>query len=266
MEADSKLQIKVGLFLAIGLVSIMVSITMLGANSSLLKSYAEITARFEQVQGLAEGSVVSLSGVVVGNVDRIEFNTDNSDLIVHLKVAKNFLKNIASDSKVEIRTQGALGDKYIYISPGDLKNGFLKEGNHLEVLKSADILNIIASRGNETGKIFDIISDIHLMTQTLTKDQRLEKILNSLVTSTNNLAKTSSNAERMTTELNFTKLQASMTKLDNVMTKLDRGDGTLGALINDPSLHQQLKTMLGVSDRKNSMKSLLRGSIEKNEK
>ena len=103
------------------------------------------------------------------------------------------------------------------------------------------------------------------MTQSLTKDQRLEKILSSLVIATGNLAKSSDNAQKLTTDLNFSKLQSSMVKFDNVMTKLDRGDGTLGALINDPAIHQQLKTMLGVSDRKNNMKTLLRGSIEKNE-
>jgi phospholipid/cholesterol/gamma-HCH transport system substrate-binding protein len=49
------------------------------------------------------------------------------------------------------------------------------------------------------------------------------------------------------------------------MGKLDRGEGTLGALINDPSVHNQLKAMLGGSPRKNHVKSLLRTSIEKEE-
>ena len=62
------------------------------------------------------------------------------------------------------------------------------------------------------------------------------------------------------------KLEKSVEKLDSVLTKIDKGQGTLGALINDPSLHQQLKALIGGSARKDHVKSLLRTSIEKEEK
>jgi phospholipid/cholesterol/gamma-HCH transport system substrate-binding protein len=61
------------------------------------------------------------------------------------------------------------------------------------------------------------------------------------------------------------KMKDSIARLDSILTKIDRGDGTLGALINDPSIHNQLKSYLGGSQRKNNIKSLLRTSIEKEE-
>jgi phospholipid/cholesterol/gamma-HCH transport system substrate-binding protein len=48
------------------------------------------------------------------------------------------------------------------------------------------------------------------------------------------------------------------------MTKIDSGQGTIGALINDPSLHDSLKAMVGGPDRKKNMKSLIRSTIDKN--
>jgi phospholipid/cholesterol/gamma-HCH transport system substrate-binding protein len=59
------------------------------------------------------------------------------------------------------------------------------------------------------------------------------------------------------------KLADSVTKLDRILTKIDKGEGTLGALINDPALHDQLKSLLGANRRSQSMKNLMRLSIEK---
>jgi phospholipid/cholesterol/gamma-HCH transport system substrate-binding protein len=59
------------------------------------------------------------------------------------------------------------------------------------------------------------------------------------------------------------KAETSMDKFDRVMTKIDKGEGTLGALITDSSIHDQLKTMLGGSQRKSQVKDMLRHSLEK---
>ena len=48
----------------------------------------------------------------------------------------------------------------------------------------------------------------------------------------------------------------------SVMEKIDSGKGTLGALINDPSLHQNLKSVLGGSQRNRYMKEMARESIQ----
>lgn len=57
----------------------------------------------------------------------------------------------------------------------------------------------------------------------------------------------------------------SVDKMNNILTKIDKGEGTLGALINDSTLHEQLKSLVGGSQRKNHVKSVIRSSIEKAE-
>ena len=52
-------------------------------------------------------------------------------------------------------------------------------------------------------------------------------------------------------------------KLDKILSKIDRGEGTLGALVNDPTLHESLKSALGVNQRRKTMKTIIRSSIEK---
>ncbi len=105
MEASLRNQIKVGIFVTIGVIAIMGSIFMLGANKALFSSYIHLYAEFENVQGLARGSVVSLSGVVIGNIEKIDFIAEKNSLRVDMKIEREYLDRVFSGSQTEIRTQ-----------------------------------------------------------------------------------------------------------------------------------------------------------------
>lgn len=268
MEANSKTQMKVGIFLVVGLVVIMTSIFMLGADRALFRSYIYLHAHFDQVQGLAEGSVISLSGVNVGNVERIDFQPETNSLDLVMKIDKKYAAKLTEGAQVEIRTQGALGDKFVFIIPGDAKAAPVKNGDVLEVAKATDILGIISERGKETEKVFDIINEILKMAKTINADNRFERIVSNMAVASGNLKDAASDAKKFSGELNVgtaTKLKHSLERLDSILAKLDRGDGTLGALINDSSVHEQLKSLLGASSRKQHIKSMIRTSIERAE-
>lgn len=46
--------------------------------------------------------------------------------------------------------------------------------------------------------------------------------------------------------------------LDSILAKIDRGEGTLGLLVSDPSLYNDLKTLLGGANRSAVVKTLIR--------
>jgi phospholipid/cholesterol/gamma-HCH transport system substrate-binding protein len=161
-----------------------------------------------------------------------------------------------------------LGDKYVYIIPADSKNEALKNGDYLDTAVSTDFMNIISEKGGEATKVFEIIDEVYKLSKVINKDGRSEKIFSNLADASYNLKTTSEEASKLITELrgqNPAKIHEAIEKLNSILSKIDRGDGTLGALINDPSLHDQLKTMLGGDQRKKYMKSLIRTSIEKSE-
>lgn len=268
MESNSN-QLKVGIFIAAGTLLILVSIFFLGADKAIFTSYVRVHAHFEQVQGLAIGSVVSLSGVTVGNVEDITFLSEINALDVKMKINKEYLPRVRRGSQVEIRTQGALGDKFVFIIPGDQKNEVINEGDILEVAKATDLLGIISERGNETSRVFDIINELYKITHTMNADNRFAKIMVNLETASTSLSQTGKEANKVMAQVSEhrsgEKLARSIDKLDSILTKIDRGEGTLGALINDPSIHNRLKSALGGSTRKNHVENLLRTSIKKEE-
>lgn len=274
MDSQYKLKIKVGFYLAIGILCILVSIFFLGADKALFTHHVNLHAHFDQVQGLAVGSLVSISGVTAGNVKAVNFIENENKLDVIMRVDEKYIKRIHKDSEVEIRTQGALGDKYIFIFPGDSRQPEISEDDILPVSTSSDIMGVISERGSEASRIFDIIDDLQKISKSLTAEDRLGKIMKNLDSTSASLSHASKDAENLMNSLSVsknaptteTRLSRTLERLDSILTKIDNADGTLGLLINDPTVHNQMKTYLGGSERKNHLKTLLRTSIEKEDK
>lgn len=261
-------QLKVGIFIAIGLAILIFSILLVGGNK-LFRNYVFLHAHFENVQGLNEGSMVSLTGVRVGNVEKFVFIPEENKLDVWLKIDEEYLPRITEGSVVDIRTQGALGDKFIYIIPGPTNSKPLKHGDRIQVSEGADVLSILSEKSGDVTKVFEILEEVKKFTRALNSENRADRIMQNLAESSQDFKNAAREAREMMTQFrteDSKKMTAAIDKLDRIMTKIDRGEGSLGAFINDPSLHESLKSIIGVPDKKNSIKSLIRSSIEKSEK
>ncbi len=266
MENSKNKTFRVGIFLAIGVFVIMLSIVLLGGDKAFFRTNVLMYATLDQVQGLDRGSTVSLSGIVIGNVKQIKFSSEKKNLVVEMKIQEDFLPMLTQGSRADVRTQGALGDKYIYITPGEITAPPLKAGDTIETSKSADFMGIISEKGGEAVKIFDIINEVYKLTKIINADGRSERLITNFVEASQNMKSISEDAKKLMSEMrgqNSGKLKESLEHLNSVLTKIDRGDGSLGALINDPTLHERLKAMLGADTHKQSIQSLIRTSIQK---
>jgi len=252
-------QAKVGAFLVFGLAVLLSSVFMLGSNKSFFQDVVEIRSYFDSVQGLNVGAVISLSGLKVGNVDRIIFDETKNLVEVVSRVDTEFKSKIKKDSRIEIRTQGALGDKFLYITPGTTAAEPIKNGDELQADYGNDIMSILNKRGSESEKIFDAINDFQKLMHSLTANNKIPALITKLDTAAGHLSEVSSNLNATLKKGTFDR---SMTKLEKVMDKIDRGDGTLGALINDRTIHERIKNILGAGQKNQQVKQILRSSIE----
>ncbi len=260
-----KNQIRVGVFVSVALTIVLASLFLIGGDQ-LMEKYVTLHAHFEHVQGLNEGSLVSLQGIRIGTIKKFIFVPEKNQVDVLMKVNEQYLPRVTQGSVVEVRTAGALGDKFIFIQPGEPGAPAVRNGDVLDVAPSTDIMGMIAEKGAEANKVFDIINEVHKLTKSLNSENRAEKIMKNFTETSQNLKESSKDTKDLISEIknqNTKKLSSAIDKLDKILTKIDRGDGSLGALINDPSLHESLKSLVGGSDRKKNMKSLIRSSIEK---
>ena len=115
----SRLELKVGIFVFVGLVILMVFVLLIGNFNSLLLS-RPIDLMFSFTNGVKVGAPVRFSGVDVGEVRDLhfDFNQPPDKPNIHMVAwIRNDIK-IPRDSTVWINTLGLLGEKYIEIMPG----------------------------------------------------------------------------------------------------------------------------------------------------
>jgi phospholipid/cholesterol/gamma-HCH transport system substrate-binding protein len=254
MSDNNAQLIKSGLFLIIGTIVILATILLLGGDKKFFSKQALLHVEFPQVQGLNMGAVVSLAGLPIGNVSKLTYNPSTGMIDVEMKIRQKAFKDLTEGTQADIRTQGALGDKYIYIIPGPSNSPQLKNNSHIQDIKSPDIMAILSEKGGEATKVFDIINQLHALTKSINEGDRVNRILTNLDEGSHSLNKIAKKSEQ------------SFEKFDRVITKIDQGEGTLGALIADPSIHDQIKTLLGGSNRKSHVKSLMRRSVNSEKK
>lgn len=251
-------QLKVGAFLAMGLIVLVVSVFMLGSNKSIFQDSYHISTYFDSVQGLNNGAVVSLAGVKIGNVDSIEYDNDKNLVRVVFLMDSGYATKIKTDSIVEIRTQGALGDKFLYITPGTAGEP-IKDQAEIKAEYGNDLLSVLSKRGNESEKLFDTINNLDAIVKGLAEQNKLPSLINKLDQAAGNLNESSVKVKQA---FAGNRLEKSMEKMDNILEKIDNGQGTLGALINDRSLHDRLKSIFGAGQKQQQVKSIIKSSVD----
>lgn len=266
MEISKSTEVKVGLLIGIGLALFMITTILLGGGKKVFTPVYSLNVRFESVAGIAPGSVVQLLGITVGNVKRISFVPESPMLEVELEIEKDYQHRITEGSIAGVRTQGALGDKFIFITPGPDTAPIVAEGALLRTEEGGDLFTALSKRGDDVQRLFDAVTEMHRLLANLNADGRSAQLMPNLVKSTDQLHRVLSNLNHLINDVRGTgeenRLRSSLTHLDSVMRKIDRGQGTLGALINDPEIHERIKSALGSSDRGSIMKTQIRETIK----
>jgi phospholipid/cholesterol/gamma-HCH transport system substrate-binding protein len=122
----SKVELKVGIFVAAGLAVLMIFVFLIGDFKNQLSAY-KVNFQFNFINGVRTGAPVRFAGVDVGEVQKIillpspEQHTTKIEIV---GIVRNDIK-IPVDSQVWVNTLGILGEKYIDIMPGKNYSEFI---------------------------------------------------------------------------------------------------------------------------------------------
>lgn len=148
-----RLETIVGLFVVLGVASFAFMAIKIGGIAESGTDTYNLNARFLSSSGLKNGDDVEVAGVVVGKVNRINFDPEEYESIVELTLSKNVI--IQEDAIASVRSSGLLGGKMISITPGG-SDILLTEGETmLETESSVSLEELISkyifeSSGNQT--------------------------------------------------------------------------------------------------------------------
>jgi phospholipid/cholesterol/gamma-HCH transport system substrate-binding protein len=87
-------------------------------NTSQLRSVKgyELTANFEHIDGIRDGSDVRISGIKIGSV--VTATLDPKTFLATLRLSVEPSVKLPDDTVAEIVSSGLLGDKYLSLVPG----------------------------------------------------------------------------------------------------------------------------------------------------
>jgi phospholipid/cholesterol/gamma-HCH transport system substrate-binding protein len=98
----------------------------------------EVIAKFDNIGDLKVGAPVSMSGVEVGRVAKIDFDSNDYKAVVLLRLNARYNK-IPTDSDASIYTQGLLGGKFIGLTAGGADT-YIKDKGQIDFTQSAFVL------------------------------------------------------------------------------------------------------------------------------
>lgn len=105
-----------------------------GSSVDVAKNNYNLLAKFDNIEGIAPGSDVKISGVKVGVVDS-QF-LDNKTYRATLKILIDSAVKLPIDSSAKIASEGLLGSKFLAIEIG-ADEEMLKEGEEIQFTQSS---------------------------------------------------------------------------------------------------------------------------------
>jgi len=114
----------------------------------------ELTAKFNNVDGLKDGGDVRVSGIKVGSIVAQRLDPQTFQAVVTVSMDPSI--KLSVDSVAQITSSGLLGDKYISIEPGNEDDTIPPGGaiTHTQAAMSLENLigQVIYNQGSSQGK------------------------------------------------------------------------------------------------------------------
>jgi phospholipid/cholesterol/gamma-HCH transport system substrate-binding protein len=173
--ATRKVNVRVGLFLAFGILVAGFAIFAIGSQSGMFESKTTLYAYFSDVSGLVQGAPVRLAGLDVGTVSNIEFAPPpRSEARVTMKIKTRYLHRVRRDTVVLIDSKGLLGDKILNMTLGSPSSPEVRDGDTLPTRSAASIEHITSKVDEALSAVTEVTKTANEAIKQLTTEQARE--------------------------------------------------------------------------------------------
>ena len=232
---------------------------------------------YDEVEGLLEGAKVTINGLVIGKIMKIDFLPNTTKILITMSVRSEL--DFSPQSEAILYEAGLIGGKAIQIDPVFDSKSIVKSGDTLvsalkpgltelinkqieplqlkieNMLTSADSLfigvgNILNNDSQENLK--SILKNLSLSTSkindaSISLVEILKKNQSNIDNTFENFAETSDNLKTITDSISQANLAVAINKftntiesLDGIVATIESGNGTMGKLVKDETLYQNL--------------------------
>jgi phospholipid/cholesterol/gamma-HCH transport system substrate-binding protein len=257
---EAKQNIKLGLFVVIGVLLFLVSVIFIGSENNVFSRTFTAYAVFKNVEGLKKGDNVWLSGVKIGTVHDVNIVSEGK-VVVMLTLKDRQNAFIKKDATAFIGSDGLVGNKIVVIRPGA----------SAYTLEDTDTIGAFSPA--DTQDLINIARDVGENTRSLTYDLKLlskkvsdgQGVVGELMTD----GDIAQDLRAAVDGLRSTSIQTTKAsgELASMMYKLNHGDGLVNTLATDTMLtkvfDETLTNVKEVSRNSARMSANLEELIEK---
>lgn len=158
-----------------------------------------------------------MAGVKIGTVDQTRLGAQRVEAVLTIDPKVR----IPTDAVASIQTSSLLGSQHLAVSFGQAST-YLKNGDEIRTANTTDMNEVIEKLGSLGSKLEQVAGDIG---KALGGDGGSGSLF--------------SRVDKLVEE-NGPKLTETISNLQDITAKLKQGEGTMGRLINDPKLHDEL--------------------------
>ena len=206
-------EIRVGGVIVIGLSIMIGAVFFIGGKNTFFGGKVHYKILFPSTAGLYEGDPVLLTGVEVGNVEKIGFprDLDQKNILVEITISKEIANRIREDSKARVGAASLVYGKVVELTMGSADKPLIKEGGFIEAAPTKGYDAIV---GNTSLVLEDIRKVLLKIDQ---GDGAMGILLN----------------EPLEIRETLHHLSLSTQRLSGMLGEIENGKGTLGALVSD---------------------------------
>ena len=271
-------EVKIGVLVLSGIVLFIFGFNYL-KGQNLLDSSRTFYTEYENVEGVVPSTPVTISGKAVGKVKDISFKEDGSGkLSVTLIVDNSF--QFSKNSKAELYETGLIGGKAIAIVPAfdgaanakdqDVLSGGIKAGltdlvNQRLTPLQEKIEKMMESADTLLGNLNDVFDDktkanlktsiselsttiqsfkntsVSLNQVVQNNQEKINNVLTNADKLTGNLANITNTLSKSNLKETVKNLESTLQNFDNILANLEKGEGSMGKLLKDDALYNNLK-------------------------
>lgn len=271
-------KLKVGLTVLTGIAILVFFVAVVGTESNLFTKTYTLKFFVTDMEGLADGSMVTLGGLKIGKVKKMEFSQINgvNGITISISMSKEYQKMITEKSYASIKGIGMLGDKYVDITMGNPTEIVLEDGQFINVAPSfslekgvknledkvtttlsnvdsvlMEFKSVTSKINSGEGTVGKLINSSSLYDNLNSVSGKFSRITDAIIEKRGTLGKTIYDDEL------YSNLQFATSNIKTITEDLKSGKGTIGKLLASDSVYYDVKS---ISEKLDTMMTNINGN------
>ena len=230
---------------------------MSSSTGGLFTHKINLNAYFQNANGVKVGSPVTLDGVTIGNVTKVQIvpHHEPNSVIIVSRVAAQYLVSLHTDSTVSINQAGVLGDSFIDISSIKATGPPPEDNATLNVMLTPGLNDVIRGSQDSIKEATLVIHKVGTLVDTINSGKGTVGMLLHDDATARKVSLAIDNLQSLTAALSsgkgtlgkllkddtlYEQANGTVARLNHIISQLDEGQGTAGKLLKDDSLYKNL--------------------------